>query len=82
MKLDSNSVKLLSSTYCKGLDFKIVFLIYFDELSEEGQELSNKKANEHLYVSLTRALNHVIVFSKKESPLLNKILDEKDILVQ
>ena len=45
-------------------------------------ELSNKKANEHLYVSLTRALNHVIVFSKKESSLLNKILDEKDMLVQ
>ncbi|MGM1055464.1 MAG: hypothetical protein ACQEWG_06220 [Bacteroidota bacterium] len=82
MKMDSNSVKLLTSTYCKGLDFKIVFLIHFDELTEEGQELANKKANEHLYVSLTRALNHVILFSKKESLLLNKILDEKDILVQ
>ena len=43
MKLGSNSIKLLSSTYCKGLDFKIVFLIYFDELSEEGPELSNKE---------------------------------------
>lgn len=82
MKLDSNSVKLLTSTYCKGLDFKIVFLIHFDELSEEGQELANKKAKEHLYVSLTRALNHVIVFSKQESSLLNRILDDKDFLVE
>ncbi len=82
MKMESNTIKLLTSTYCKGLDFKVVFLIHFEELSEEGQELANKKASEHLYVSLTRALNHVIVFTKHENSLLNKILNDKDVLVQ
>lgn len=82
MKMESNSIKLLSSTYCKGLDFNVVFLIHFDELSEEGNEITNRKANEHLYVSLTRALNHVIVITKNDSPLVDKILDHKDKLTQ
>lgn len=73
--MEHNTVKVLSSTYSKGLDFKIVFLIYFEELSEQGKEVTNKKAREHLYVSMTRAKEYLFVLSIKHTPILD-IIDE------
>lgn len=72
--MENNTVKVLSSTYCKGLDFRIVFLIYFDELSEEGHETINKKAKEHLYVSMTRTRDYLFVLSVKDNPLIDLII--------
>lgn len=73
----SNTVKILSSTYAKGLDFKVVFLVYFDELESSNYETLTAKAKETLYVSMTRALYHVILMTKKTTPLLDIILKEE-----
>ncbi len=72
---ENNSIKFFSSTYCKGLDFKVVFIIMFDELPDFGNEPINKKPEEHLYVSLTRTIEYVFVIYRNPTPLLNIILD-------
>ncbi|MDC6350464.1 hypothetical protein PP178_02795 [Zeaxanthinibacter sp. PT1] len=71
---DTPSIKVLSSSYCKGLDFKVVFLIYFDEITEHGEEVIHKKAKHHLYVALTRALHYVVAVTSKRSDLMNLII--------
>lgn len=73
---EKNTIKFFSSTYCKGLDFKVVFLIMFDEIPETGNEPINKKPKEHLYVSLTRSLEYVFVITRKQSDLIDIILEE------
>ena len=72
--MESNTVKVLSSTYAKGLEFRIVFLIYFDELNEQGQETVNKKAREHLYVSMTRTKEYLFVLKCKSNSLIDLIM--------
>jgi superfamily I DNA and RNA helicase len=71
---EKNTIKFFSSTYCKGLDFKVVFLIMFDEIPKKGNEAINKKPNEHLYVSLTRSLEYVFVITKQDSELIDIIV--------
>ena len=71
---EKNIIKCFSSSYCKGLDFKVVFIIMFDEIPESGNEPINEKPNEHLYVSLTRSLEYVFVITKKQSELIDLIL--------
>lgn len=73
---ETQNIKILSTSYCKGLDFKVVFLVFFEELNEEGNLAINKKARDHFYVALTRALHHGILIYTKETPLIDLVVSE------
>lgn len=73
--LESKKVKVLSSTYSKGLEFKLVFLIYFDEAPEEI--VDKYKPEEHLYVSMTRATHYLRIISKSDNKLIKLITSDE-----
>lgn len=75
--LQPKKVKVLNSTYSKGLEFKVVFLIFFDEIPNKEEIKGRYKPEEHLYVAMTRATHYLVVITKKKNDLIDLILQEE-----
>lgn len=79
--LQTNKVKILNSTYSKGLEFKVVFLIFFDEVPNKDEINGNYKPEEHLYVAMTRATHYLMVLTKKSNDLIDLIVPEETLQI-
>lgn len=75
---EEQTIKILSTSYCKGLDFKVVILIFFEDLTETGNRAINKKARDHFYVALTRALHHSLLLYTTNTPLIDLVVKEQN----
>ena len=72
----NNIINVLSSRYCKGLDYKLVFLIHFEELNISKDDYQESKEAENLYVALTRTTNYAFIISSKPSVLIDVLFEE------
>jgi len=76
LDISQDTIKIMPAESCKGLEFKIVFLVGIDELPRPSKDKESERTL--AYVAMTRAQDKLYIYFQKENDFVKDVIDAID----